>query len=238
MFISVRRVVTLAITAAALVSASTANGQVRQFQACSVGALLNCAGIRLTSQLGVGPGNTNRLEIGIQNLGSQALPGVATSVYFASFLTGLGAAVNPVDVFPAPVTQGGATVSNATPWSLFESGDAIFLSPPGNDGIGGCVFGAPIGGFGLMGQTCGANAFITFSFFTPRAFDLNAIVLSGLEFVALDANNTADSCNDGTPCSIRQVSTVPEPSSLVLLAAGFASIVAMRLRRRSMHSEA
>ena len=237
MFISARRIVTLAITAAALVAPSLADGQVRQFQACSAGALMNCAGIRLTSQIGVGPSSTNRIEIGIQNLGALALPGVATSVYFASFLTGRGSTLNPIDVLPAPVAQGGATVSNATPWSLFESGDAIILSPLGNDGVGGCVSGAPVGGFGLMGRTCGVNQFITFSFFTPRLFDLNAIVLSGLEFVALNANNTADSCNDVTPCTIRQVSTVPEPSSLVLLVAGLATIAAMRVRHRTLQSE-
>lgn len=232
MFVSVRGAVTLAMMGVAFTGANLATAQSREFQACSTGALSNCAGIRLLSQLGVGPSNTNRIDIGIQNLGSQAMPGIATSIYFASFATGQIEALDVVDELVAPVAQNGATVSDATPWSLFENGETIFLSPTGNNGIGGCVFGAPSGGFGLMGQTCGLNQFITFSFFTTRAFDLNAFALSGLEFVALDANNTADSCNDATPCRISGVSTVPEPSSIVLLIAGCSAILALRSRRQ------
>lgn len=233
MIVHVRRLMTVAAGSAALLSAATADAQIRQFQACSQGPLLNCAGIRLTSQAGVGPSNPNRFEIGIQNLGAQNAPSLATSVYFASFLTGQNADASVVDVLPAPTPFGGASVTNVQSWSLFEGGDAIFLSAPGNDGIGSCAFAPPSNGFGLMGQTCGLQQFVTFSFFTPRLFDVNAISLAGLEFVALDLNNTADSCNDLTPCSITEVSVVPEPSSLVLLAAGFAGIAMLRVRRRS-----
>ena len=233
MFMHVRRLLAVAMGSAALFSTGRADAQVRQFQACSQGALLNCAGIRLTSQLGVGPSSTNRFEIGIQNLGSLAAPSVATSVYFASFLTGQNFNTAVVDAFATPTPEGGAVVTNNADWSAFESGDAIFLSSLGNDGIGGCVSGAPNNGFGLMAQTCGNSQFITFSFFTPRAFDLSAITLAGLEFVALDRSNTSDSCNDVTLCTITEVSVVPEPSSLLLMAAGCFGIAVAGMRRRS-----
>ncbi|MBC8086048.1 MAG: PEP-CTERM sorting domain-containing protein [Phycisphaerae bacterium] len=233
MIAHVRRLITVAAGSAALLGTANADAQVRTFQACSQGPLLNCAGIRLTSQAGVGPSNTNLFEIGIQNLGAQNSQSLATSVYFASFLTGQNADAAVVDVLPVPTATGGASVTDASSWSLFESGDAIFLSALGNLGIGGCAFGAPSNGFGLMGQTCGSQQFVTFTFFTPRLLDVNAISLAGLEFVALDFNNTADSCNDITPCVISNVSVVPEPSSLALLAAGFAGIVMLRVRRRS-----
>lgn len=234
----VRWIVGVAISTAALLSPMSADAQTREFQACSQGALLNCADIRLTSQLGVGPSSTNLLEIGIKNLGSLATPSLATSIYFASFGTGQATDANVVDNAVTPTAVGGASVSDDSTWNLFESGDAIFLSSLTNSGVGGCVSGAPVGGFGQMGQTCGLGQFITFSFFTTRAFDLNAIVLSGLEFVGLDQANTADSCNDVTTCVISTpVSTVPEPSSLALMLAGAASILAIRARRRSQLGE-
>ncbi|MGV3710462.1 MAG: PEPxxWA-CTERM sorting domain-containing protein [Gemmatimonas sp.] len=238
MFVHARRRLASALSSAALVAAgalipSTTSAQSRTFEACSQGALQNCAGIRLTSQLGVGPSNTNLFEIAIQNLGSQAFPSVPTSLYILTLLTGQAPDANVVDALPTPTATGGASVSDNAAWSLFESGDAIFLSSLANTGIGGCATGAAAGLFAHMGNTCGSNQFISFSFFTERTFDVNAITLAGLEFVALDANDTADSCNDFTPCLVTDVAVVPEPSTWLLMMAGL-SAVGVAARRRSL----
>lgn len=243
MFVPARRRLASVLSATALLavaalSPSTTNAQTRTFEACSQGMLQNCAGIRLTSQLGVGPSNTNLFEISIQNLGSQAFPSVPTSLYILTLLTGQGSDANFVDALPTPTAVGGATVSDNAAWSLFESGDAIFLSSLANTGIGGCATGIPSGMFTHMGNTCGSNQFISFSFFTERTFDVNAITLAGLEFVALDANDTADSCNDLTPCLVSDVAVVPEPSTWLLMLAGLSAVGVVARRRASSTREA
>lgn len=233
MFVHTLRKVSIALIGIALFSPRMVAAQTRTFQACSQGALRNCAGIRLTSQLGVGPAGTNLFQIGIQNLGSQIAPALATSIYFATFLTGLNPAVTPVDAPPVSKSGGGAIVLDATPWSIFESGDAIFLSAPGNLGIGNCTFAGPVNGFGLMGQTCGAGQFIYFDFFTLRAINVNNVTLSDLELVAISGGNTSDSCNDDTPCSITSAVVTPEPTTLMLLVTGFAIVGVAGARRRT-----
>ncbi|MDB4913878.1 MAG: motif putative anchor domain protein [Gemmatimonadetes bacterium] len=42
----------------------------------------------------------------------------------------------------------GATITDASDWSIAESGDAIFLSSLGGNGIGGCAFAAAVNGIG------------------------------------------------------------------------------------------
>lgn len=217
----------------ALVGTHALGAQTRTFQACSQGALKNCAGIRLTSSLGAGPAGTNRFDIAIANLGSQAFPGLATSIYFATFTTGLGPVAFGPDALPTPVQVGGATLLDATPWSLLDGGDVVFLSAPGNDGIGNCTFAGAVGGFGLMAQTCGAGTYISFSFFTPRAINVNNVGIGDLEFVAISSGNTADSCNDTTPCTITSAVVTPEPASLMLLVAGLAGIAVVTARRKT-----
>ena len=212
-----------------------ADAQVRTFQACSQGVLKNCASIRLTSQLGVGPSSTNLFEIAIGNLGSQTTPAVATSMYFATFLTGLSTAANAVNVDVAPKAVGGATLSDVSPWNVYESGDAIFLSAPASNGIGGCVGSAQVGGYGQIGQTCGAGQYEAFSFFTSRVIDVNSVTLADMEFVAIAPRNNADSCNSDTPCLITSgagVTVTPEPASLALMLAGFVGIAGVVARRR------
>jgi len=132
-----------------------------------------------------------------------------------------------------PKAIGGATISDASDWSVFESGDAIFLSALSNNGVGGCAASAPVGGFGQMGRTCGADRFITFSFFTPRAFDLSAITLADLEIVGISDGNPSDSCNGSTPCVITRVTATPEPGTMLLALTGLSAIAALRLRGRA-----
>ncbi len=235
MLVPVRKWLLLAVASSVILIPFTARAQARQLQVCSQGPLLNCAGVRFTTVLGVGPLGTNLFQLSVQNLGSASSPTLATSIYFLSFLTGQPSAPE-VNVSATPVAERGARLFDATDWGIYESGDAIFFSAPGNDGIGGCVGGSSINGFGLMSQTCGVNQFVTFNFFTPRAFDLRAISLAGMEFVALDNSNTADSCNPSMPCVVRDVAVVPEPATLLLVAAGLIGAACMGLRRRSRGS--
>jgi MYXO-CTERM domain-containing protein len=205
------------------------------FRACTRGALSNCAVVQLTSQLGIGPGGLNFFEIALGNLGSRTSPSLATSIYFLSFVTGLpGVAPGAeVDALATPGAVGGAMISDPSPWSIFETGDAIFLSALGNDGVGGCAGSVPIGGFGQMARTCGPGQFVSFGFFTPRAFDPASVVLSGLEAVGLSPGLPADSCNGLTPCVISPVTTTtPEPAPAVLALTGLLMIAGLERRRR------
>lgn len=210
------------------------SAQVSSFQACSQGTLANCASIRLTSTLGAGAGGTNLFEISINNLGSTSNTALPTSIYFMTLLTGKPAAApgTEVDVLASPVASGGATISDASPWSIFEDGEAIFLSALGNNGIGGCATSGAVDGFGQMGRTCGANNFISFSFSTTRAFTPAQFSLSDLEIVAIAPGNSGDSCNDVTPCTTPRIVT-PEPSSLALMMAGIAMVAVAGARRRT-----
>lgn len=229
MSVHIRRWMSLTLLSASFAVPRAAVAQSRMFEACTQGALANCAGVRLTSQLGVGPGGWNLFEIGLQNLGSQTTPGLATSVYFLSLLTGQDPA-SEIDASPTPTAIGGASISDPLAWSLAETGDAIFLSAPGNNGIGGCASAAPVNGIGQMAQTCGDDQFVTFSFYTSRTFDLDAITIADIEFVAVDGDNPADSCNADSLCDIAPVTTTPEPGTMVLALSGLLGIAGIRRR--------
>jgi hypothetical protein len=204
------------------------------FRACTQGALTNCAVIQLHSQLGIGPGGLNFFEIALRNLGSGTSPALATSIYFLSFATGEpGVAPGAeVDALATPGAVGGATVSDPSAWSVFETGDAIFLSALGNDGVGGCAASAPVGGFGQMARTCGGAQLVTFGFFTPRAFSPASMALSGLEVVGLSSGLPADSCNGLTPCVVSPVTATPEPATAALALTGLLVIAWLELHRR------
>ncbi len=217
----------LAMVPASLLSQSAA------FSACTASALTNCSVIQLTSQLGAGPGGLNLFEIAVRNLGSTSSPSLATSIYNLVFSTGAPTAPgNEVDALVTPNAQGGATVSDPSPWSLFDSGDAIFLSALSNNGVGGCVGGASVAGFGQAGQTCGDNSFLSFGFFTTRAYDPNAFSLLDLEVVGLSADLPADSCSGGSPCVVAPVTATPEPSSIALTLTGLVGLASHVRRRR------
>lgn len=235
-----RRLANFAFASAMLSGASfmlphTAQAQVSFFQACSQGALANCANIRLTSTIGAGTGGSNLFEIALTNLGSTTTPTLSTSVYFFSLLTGQAPATpgTETDAFPTPTALGGATIADASSWNVFETGDAIFLQSLSNDGVGNCGPAASFGGFGQMANTCGAAQSITFSFSTTRAFDPNRFSLAGMEVVAIAPGNEADSCNDVTACTITPQTITPEPSTVVLMIAGLSAIGVAGSRRRN-----
>lgn len=237
------RVVPLCTVALVVTPTIAAAQSASEFTACSTGALSNCAVISLASQLGVGPGGTNLFQIAIANLGSQATPSLATTIYNLVFLTGQSPAPSgsEIDASLAPVAQGGATITDATPWDVFDSGDAIFLSALSNNGVGGCVASGATAGFSQAGQTCGDGQFLTFSFFTPRAYDPSAFTLADLEFLGLSPDLPADSCNDSTPCTVTRIDTpppvtaTPEPATIALVAAGLAFTGFFGAARRPGH---
>lgn len=211
------------------------------FTACSQGSLQNCSVISLTSELGVGFGGTNLFEIAVRNLGSQTTPSLATTIYNLVFSTGQAPASSgsEIDVSLTPATRGGATISDASEWDLFDSGDAIFLSALGGNGVGNCVVGAGVGGFSQAGRTCDNDTqFLAFSFFTTRAYDPRAFSLLDLEVVGLTGQLPADSCNETAPCVITAapVTATPEPGTLLLSLAGFSGIAGIGLHKRSVHN--
>ena len=202
------------------------SGQTRMFTACTPDALAVCAEVRLTS----GP---SLFVIGIRNLGAgnTMLP---TSVYNLIFSTGAPASAVPGDISPVPVASGGATVSDASPWDLFDAGDAVFLSAVTNRGVGGCAVGADVDGFGQAARTCGTGQFVSFSF-TPTHF-FNPALFTLLDFEAVALTNPSQGASCGAPelaCRVTEAATVaPEPLTFVMLGAALAVLVgAMALRR-------
>jgi MYXO-CTERM domain-containing protein len=232
MFVHTRRVISLAAVGVALALPHSAGAQSSMFQACSQGSLQTCAMIQLSQQIGVGPGGVNLFQIALQNLGSVTTPSFPSAILLLSFVTGAPAAApgTEVDALVTPTAQGGATISDNSPWSVFESGDAIFLAALGNDGIGGCAASAPVGGFGQMANTCGPNEFVTFDFFTSRTFDVSNIALADLEWSGIAPGNPGDSCIPGSNCVI---TATPEPGTMLLALSGLSGLAGMRLRRRS-----
>ena len=229
----VSRVALLASLILAIVpSAARAQGS-NTFQACTQGALQDCALIQLTSGTMYG---ANFFEIAIQNQGSTS--GLATDIYNLVFETGQDP-TSGTDTVEPPKPIGGATLTSPpAAWDIFDGGDAIFLSAiDDNLGVGGCVAGANVvtdgSVFGQGGQTCGGNAFLVFKFFTAALYDPSAFTLTDLEVAGLTSDPTlqADSCGDPSlPCRI--TAATPEPSSILLAITGFSALAGLRLRRR------
>jgi hypothetical protein len=234
-----RRIERWAVATAALVCMPlAAKSQTAAFTACTQGVLANCASLQLTSTLGIGPGGTNFFEVAVRNLGSTSTPSLATSIYNLVFSTGQAAAPgSEVDAAVSPVASGGATITDAGAWDVFDSGDAIFLSALNNTGVGGCVRGTVVDGFSQGGQTCPADSFLSFGFFTPRAYDPTAFSLLDLEVVGLTGGLPADSCNESSPCAVSElVTATPEPGSLLLALSGFTWLAVSGFRRRRSSS--
>jgi hypothetical protein len=87
-----------------------------------------------------------------------------------------------------------------------------------------------------MGQTCGPDQLITFSFFTARAFDPSAMTLADLEVVGLSDGIPSEPCIDASSCVITPrapITATPEPATLTLVATGLVGIAGIGLRRRT-----
>ena len=215
-------------------TAGSAAAQTSHFSVCTTGILANCADVLLTATPGGGAGGTTLFDIALRNLGSTSMPALPTSIYFLVFGTGLPPAPGAeVSALPVPVPIGGATLADPSPWDLFENGDAVFLSALSNNGVGGCVVGAPVGGLGQAGNTCGVGQYLTFTFSTPRLLDPRAFSVLDLEVVGLDATLPSDSCGAQSPCAVVPVGgVVPEPATMPLLAGGLAVMATLGARRR------
>jgi hypothetical protein len=232
-----RRYALLAALASLVVASVPADARAQSataFQACTQGSLANCALIQLTSGKDYGQ---SYFEIMIHNLGTST--GFPTSIDFLSFAAGgqdLGAGVPDVDVTPS--VFGDATLTNSSAWDVFVGSDAIFLSALSNHGVGGCVAGADVNGFGQAGQTCADDSFLAFKFFTPRLYDPFAITLLDMEVTQLTDPLSAEFCSDTGTCTITPaaVAVTPEPSTVLFALTGFAAVGAFRLRRRRAQS--
>ncbi len=234
MFASVRRLLGFAVVASAILAPRVAPAQVATYETCTSGALADCALIRLTNITGGGTAGQNLFEIAIQNLGSTALPLTPTSIYILVLLTGQSPAPE-VDATPTPIASGGATISDNSPWDIFETGDEITLLPnfTSNAGVGGCEAGSPAALFPQMGQTCGGGQLITFDFSTPRLFDPSEMTIAEMDVADAQSNDgtPADTCGAGFP-DCATVAITPEPATSMLALTGLVGLAGIGARRR------
>jgi hypothetical protein len=220
------RLAAAVVAAGALLAGSPqrAAAQTRTLTVCTPDALAVCAELRFTASPGA-------FELALRALDAAGAPGLPVSLY--NVVLGTGAPADPgggASTPLPPVGVGGAVVGDASAWDLFDGGDVIFLSALTNRGVGGCVAGPDVGGFGQAVTTCGAGQFATFAFAPTAAFDPDAFTILNLEFVGLADPVQGASCGaPGTECVITadtRPNVVPEPSTVALLGAGLLALAA------------
>jgi hypothetical protein len=226
MHVRARTLVSLAAVLAATSPRVTAAQLTRTLTTCTPDALAICAELRLTATAGI-------FEIGLRTVGATGVPALPIAVYNLVLGTGAPAALAPLSTNLVSAGVGGATVSDPTPWEVFDAGDVLFLSALSNRGVGGCVAGADVAGFGQAVRTCGAGSFAAFQFAPTAAFNPNAFTILNLEAVVLAAGLPAASCGAaGAECVITADTLVPEPATALLVGVGLLTTVAGAIRHR------
>ena len=205
--------------------------QQRALTACTPDALAICAELQL------GPANAGLFQIGVRTIGSATQPQLPVSLYNLIFGTGSSGSLNPVSTLLAPLGVGGATISDASDWEIFDTGELLFLSALSNRGVGGCVNGADVDGFGQAVRTCGAGQLAMFSFMPTAMFDASLFSILNFEAVALTDPAQGASCGDpSSACAIiadtqNPPTVTPEPLSIALVGSGLL-FIAICMRRR------
>ena len=212
-------------------AAPAARAQTRTLTLCTPDALAVCAELRLSASPGL-------FEIALRTIGSTVDPLLPVSVYNLVFDTGGPRIIVPVSMFVPPVGVGGAVVSDASDWEVFDTGPTLFLSALSNRGVGGCVRGADVEGFGQAAKTCGAGQFATFRFATVGPREPDRFDVLDLEAVGLSDRLPGASCGGpGAACVITadtRAVAAPEPRGVALLSAGLlsAGIIGAATHRR------
>lgn len=224
------RALALAAVLAGTLAPSPAEATVgRRLTLCTPANLQACAAVELFASAVAGG---TSFTIGLSNLGSGTYPTLPTAIY--SLVLGTGAAATAgSDLLPVPTAFGGATVSDATPWSLFDGGDVLFLTSSGQTGVGDCNAGGPVDGWSQMGTTC-AGGSIRFAFQTASAFDPRQFSVLDLQWVGLGSSAVGDYCGLSDPCVVVSdidLTPVPEPMTMTLTATGLAAVMLARRRR-------
>jgi len=196
-------------------------------------------------------GLTTALELTVSHvrvftpLALMTQPAMVWSLAFAT-----GGAARSYEEYNAPLERSGAAVLvDATPWTFADQGDLWSLFYPSyldvlvfrTRGVGGTValLGDVLDNDGYPWSQIGTTTVdggITFRVTLPYLWqsDISAFQIAGLEAVSLTdfqgQKLLAGSCGVASPCGSVPQTTVPEPSTAVLVTLGLLSLAQVKRR--------